>query len=160
MPQLDVATFPSLIFWLLVSFGILYLGLRYLVVPKLSETLEARFLKIKNHLKSAETLQKKAEEINHETEKKIQQARLDSQEHLSKTNSEILEFIHLKDQELSKKFYERHLALDKKIEMQRLKIESELKAHLKDIVKDVLERMSFNNISEDQIKDIIKGKRL
>lgn len=160
MPQLDVETFPSLVFWLVISFGLLYMGLQYLVVPKLSKILETRLLKIENNLENARNFQKKAEEIHLNTEKKIQDARLESQKRLSTINSEIAEFIQLKDKEISEQFHGKQMDLDAKMDHQRCEVESQLKDYLKGMIGDILGRMSLKGISEDQIKEAIKGKDL
>lgn len=55
MPQFDIATFPSQIFWLLVSFAILYVLMSRLVLPRISSTIEARETKIQGDLAAAQT---------------------------------------------------------------------------------------------------------
>ena len=42
MPQLDPEFWFSQIFWLVITFGILYLVLSKLILPKISENLETR----------------------------------------------------------------------------------------------------------------------
>ena len=158
MPQLDVATFPSLIFWLLISFGLLYMGLRYLVVPKLSNIVEGRLLKIESSLETARDFQKQANALHVETERKIHDARRESQQQLSKINSEISDFIQLKDREFSEQFHKRQLEMDRAMEEQRLQVESELKGYLSGMIEDVLGHLSLKSISEDQIKKAIKGR--
>ena len=46
MPQLDVTTYPSLIFWLVLTFGFTYIVLKYYVTPRMSEILNHRKEKI------------------------------------------------------------------------------------------------------------------
>jgi F-type H+-transporting ATPase subunit b len=54
MPQFDVTTFPSQIFWLVVSFALLYLLMSRLVLPRISKTIEARETKIQGDLTAAQ----------------------------------------------------------------------------------------------------------
>lgn len=42
LPQLDVSTYPAQIFWILVSFGGLFLVMRWFVVPRFESVLNAR----------------------------------------------------------------------------------------------------------------------
>jgi len=54
MPQFDITTFPSQVFWLVVSFGLLYLLMSRLVLPRIGNTIEAREGKIQGDLAAAQ----------------------------------------------------------------------------------------------------------
>ncbi len=70
MPQLDTVTFPSLLLWLVVGFGLLYLGLRYVILPKLSSIQEHRFMQIENILDKAESFRTIAKELEERIDSK------------------------------------------------------------------------------------------
>jgi F-type H+-transporting ATPase subunit b len=61
MPQLDVSTFPSQIFWLIICFSVLYYLLSRRALPRISETLEARQDRIAADLDQAQRLRRDAE---------------------------------------------------------------------------------------------------
>ena len=61
MPQLDVSTFPSQIFWLIICFSVLYYLLSRRALPRISETLEARQDRIAADLDQAQRLRREAE---------------------------------------------------------------------------------------------------
>ena len=42
MPQLEISTFPSQIFWLVVSFLILYIIMAKVIVPRISSVIKNR----------------------------------------------------------------------------------------------------------------------
>ena len=54
LPQMDISTFPSQIFWLVVTFSILYMFMWKFVIPKLRITIEERRDKILNDINEAE----------------------------------------------------------------------------------------------------------
>lgn len=54
MPQFDIASFPSQIFWLVVSFAVLYAIMATLVLPRIGSTVEARERKIQADLDAAQ----------------------------------------------------------------------------------------------------------
>lgn len=62
LPQLDVSTFPSQIFWLIVAFGTLYYLMTRKALPRLTDILEARQERIASDLDRAATLRAEAEE--------------------------------------------------------------------------------------------------
>ncbi|HZA67798.1 MAG TPA: hypothetical protein VE592_12650 [Geminicoccaceae bacterium] len=61
MPQLDVSTFSSQIFWLIICFTTLYLLLSRRALPRISEILEARQDRIAADLDQAQRLRREAE---------------------------------------------------------------------------------------------------
>jgi F-type H+-transporting ATPase subunit b len=61
VPQLDIWTFPSQIFWLLITFSTLYYLLSRKALPRVSEILEARQDRIAADLDQAQRLRREAE---------------------------------------------------------------------------------------------------
>lgn len=61
LPQLDVSTFPSQIFWLILTFGTLYYLMTRKALPRLSEILEARQERIASDLDRAASLRAEAD---------------------------------------------------------------------------------------------------
>jgi F-type H+-transporting ATPase subunit b len=74
VPQLDVSTFPSQIFWLIICFGILYYLLSRRALPRVSEILEARQDRIAADLDQAQRLRRDAEAALAKYEQAIAQA--------------------------------------------------------------------------------------
>lgn len=62
LPQLDATTFPSQIFWLIVSFLTLYWLFSRKALPRVSDILEARQTRISNDLDQAAALRNEAEQ--------------------------------------------------------------------------------------------------
>ena len=64
MPQFEqVDTFVSQIFWLLVTFSILYIVMSRIVLPRIAETLTNRRNKIEDDLGKADELRSKAADV-------------------------------------------------------------------------------------------------
>src|SRR5881296_1951865 len=88
MPQFDTHFFSSLIFWEIVSFGILLWVLYKYAFPPILETLETRERRVKESLEQAERHRAEAErikgdaasEIEHERRKAIQEIRAQTTE--------------------------------------------------------------------------------
>ena len=75
MPQLDVATYPSLIFWLVLTFSFTFFVLKYYVTPKMSEILNYRKEKIDADLFEAKQSREEAENSKMDQEKSILDAK-------------------------------------------------------------------------------------
>ncbi len=79
MPQLDPSTFPTQIFWLILSFGLLYLMLWRFVLPRVGEVRTSRQIKIGSDLDRAEELKREAEAIQAAYEKALAEATAEAQ---------------------------------------------------------------------------------
>ena len=75
LPQLDIQTYPSQIFWLVVTFIVLYVLVSKVAVPRISEVLGEREERIADDLDKAETLKKEAEQVRAEYENALTEAR-------------------------------------------------------------------------------------
>ncbi len=75
LPQLDGSTYPSQIFWLLVTFALMYLPFRFKVLPDLSGVIERRREQIEGDLISAKNLKIEAENVHAAYETIVREAR-------------------------------------------------------------------------------------
>lgn len=66
MPQFETTYFVSQIFWLLVSFGGLYLGVCFIIFPLFKDIFDMRQMKIENILNQAEKLTHDAQVLEEE----------------------------------------------------------------------------------------------
>lgn len=75
MPQLDVTTFSTQIFWLVVSFAVLFVIMWRVAVPRISDALEQRQKRLDDNLEKAAELKKEAEAAIEAYEKSLSEAR-------------------------------------------------------------------------------------
>ncbi len=75
MPQFDLSTAPSQIFWLLVIFALMFLVLWRLVLPRVGGVMEHRQSKIDDDLARAERMKSEAEQVLADYEKALADAR-------------------------------------------------------------------------------------
>ena len=89
LPQLDLATYPSQVFWLVISFVVLYFLVAKLAMPRIAEVLEERQERIEDDLDKAETLKKEAYQVRIEYEKALSAARERAQDATRHAQEEI-----------------------------------------------------------------------
>jgi F-type H+-transporting ATPase subunit b len=77
MPQISqiAATYASQIFWLLITFGILYFGIGKMMVPKVMATVDAREGQIAGDLAAAEQARLAADQVEAAWRAKMDEAR-------------------------------------------------------------------------------------
>lgn len=71
MPQFDVSTFSSQLFWLCISWGILFLYLWKVIVPRMNAKLDARDHKIQQLITEAHALDSRADQLIKDYDQKL-----------------------------------------------------------------------------------------
>lgn len=89
MPQLNLDSFASQIFWLAVSLVVLFLILKNIALPRIAAGLEERSDAIENDLDRASDFRKKAEAAEAAYEKALSDARAKAQEIAQAARDEI-----------------------------------------------------------------------
>ena len=89
LPQLDVDTFPTQIFWLFVTFIGLYIMMSKVAIPRIEYVLEERNNRIAEDLDKAGKLKADAQEVQANYEKALADARDSAQTLIAKTRDDV-----------------------------------------------------------------------
>lgn len=89
MPQLEVATYASQIFWLIVTFSTLYWLLSRKALPRVAEILEARQDRIAADLDQAQRLRREAEQALSAYEEAMAKARATAHQTTSENHARL-----------------------------------------------------------------------
>ena len=136
MPQLNPEFWISQIFWLTLTFGILYLVLSKLILPKISANLESRKSKILENIEAAEKQREDSETKLKEYEEIISKSRLDSKNIFNQARVKALKDINAKRE-----------VLDKQIDDEIVKAEQEIKI-LRESAPDKINKIAIETSSE------------
>lgn len=129
MPQLDFSTFPGQIFWLAVTFVLLYIISSRLVLPRVSEVLENRNAHIAGDLDKAENMKLEAETVETKTDKTLHTASEEARAIIDESNEKV-------SMKLEKKRAELNVKLDKKMETAEKHI-AEIEAESERVIKKI-----------------------
>ena len=102
MPQLNPEFWVSQIVWLVLTFGILYIVLSKLILPKISDNLESRKSQILENIETAETQREASEKKLKEFEKIILDSKIEAKNHFNEVKQKTLEDINNKRSALEK----------------------------------------------------------
>jgi F-type H+-transporting ATPase subunit b len=89
MPQLDVSTFPSQVFWLVVTFAVLYVLMAKLALPRIEAAVEGRRTRIEGDLDRAGRMKTEAEAVIAAYEKALADARHQAQLTMKETTDRL-----------------------------------------------------------------------
>ena len=147
LPQLDIETYASQIFWLIVTFLVLYFLVAKIAMPRIAEVLEGRQERIEDDLDKAETLKKEAYLVRIEYEKALSSAREEAHEATRRAQEEIAKHGAEVEALANQKVVNMLKDADDRIEAARNEASSD-----KEIVADTLEQ----NVARDIIGDTVK----
>lgn len=90
LPQMrQVDTFASQIFWLVVTFGVLYLVMTKVALPRITNVMEERQGKIEGDLARAERLKQEAEQVLADYEATLHEAHASAQKTLKEAGDQL-----------------------------------------------------------------------
>ena len=158
MPQLNPEFWVSQIVWLVLTFGILYIVLSKLILPKISENLESRKSQILENIETAENQREESEKKLKEFEKIILESKLEAKNYFNEARQKILDDINSKRLALEKDIDEEISAAEH--EVNNLKISSHEKIRniavetsselIKQLIGEEANNSSISAIVEEQ----------
>ena len=117
MPQLNPEFWISQIFWLTLTFGILYIVLSKLILPKISANLELRKSQIQDNIEAAEKQRKDSESKLKEYDDIIFKSKLDAKNIFKDSREKIIKDINNKKEILENQINEEIKKAEKEIEV-------------------------------------------
>ena len=143
MPQLNPEFWVSQILWLVLTFGILYIVLSKLILPKISNNLEARKSQILENIETAEKQREESEKKVKEFEKIILDSKIEAKNYFSEARQKVLEDINKK-----------RISLENDIDNEISAVEREINK-LKNTSDDKITKIAIET-SSDLIKQLIR----
>ena len=136
MPQLNPEFWVSQIFWLTLTFGILYIVLSKLILPKISDNLESRKSQILENIEAAEKQRQNSEEKLKEYEEIVSKSKMEAKNIFNQAREKALKDISAKKD-----------VLDKQIDDEIGKAEQEIK-ELQKGAADKINKIAIETSSE------------
>ena len=117
MPQLNPEFWISQIFWLTITFGILYVVLSKLILPKISANLEIRKSQIVENIEAAEKQREQSELNIAEYEKIVQDSKNKAKNYFKQAREKVLKDINSKKEILDQQIDQEIKKAEKEIEI-------------------------------------------
>lgn len=156
MPQLDPSYFGPQLFWLIISFVILLLGMQYVILPRLNSILKSREKLLDKKLAQIQDLESNAEQIAMESKLRLKQAQDESKKLIFKVKSELSQEIINAKQQLAEKnvqqLHETNNGLKKEID----KIIQEIHGKKPALAAMVLQKILGHEVDEKECRKILE----
>ena len=115
LPQLDISTWPSQLFWLVVLFGVGYLVMAKIVTPRIGMVLEERRQTLDLDLAKARTASEDAAKIREKYESDLEKARNEASEFARNAAAEATKMAEEADAKTAKKLADKAAKAEAKL---------------------------------------------
>ena len=156
LPQLDFNTYPSLIFWSVVSLIIGYILMKYLVTPNIKSILNSRETSIQNDLVKAKTSNQESEKIKQSIIKSQEDIKSKSQKIISDAILESKQSIEKKEKEISARLELKVSEAEKKIIDTQNTVINDVINVAEEITADVVKKFTDIKYDKSNVKKAIK----
>ena len=155
MPQLDPEFWISQIFWLTITFGILYLVLSKFILPKISSNLELRKSKIQENIEAAEKQRESSEIKLKEYDEIILKSKIEAKNIFKNAREKIIKDINSKKEILDKQIDEEISNAEQEIEALRKVAAEKINKIAIETSSDLLKKLIGTEINNSSISAIV-----
>ena len=157
LPQLDLSTYPSLMFWAVISLIVGYFLMSFIVTPNIKSILNLRETNIQNNLVKAKASNQENEKIKKDIADHQIEIKLRSQKLINEAlyNSKLT--IEKTENETTKKINSQMSKSEKSIKELEVKTVSDIIKNADDIIIEIVKK--FTNIKHDKVdfKQVVKS---
>lgn len=157
LPQLDLSTYPSLMFWAVISLIVGYFLMSFLVAPNIKSILNLRETNIQNDLVKAKASTQENEKIKQEIIDHQKDIKLRSQKLINEALSDSKLSIEKTENDITKKINSKISKADRNIQELQKDIISDIVNSADEIIIEIVKK--FTNINHDKanLKQVVKA---
>ena len=155
MPQLNPEFWVSQIFWLTLTFGILYIVLSKLILPKISSNLELRKSQIQENIEAADKFRKDSESKLKEYEDIVLKSKLEAKNIFQATREKALKDINSKKEVLENQINEEIKKVEQEINTLKKTAPEKINKIAIDTSSEILKSLIGAEINNSSISAIV-----
>jgi len=155
MPQLNPEFWVSQIFWLIITFGILYIVLSKLVLPKISTNLELRKSQISDNIEAADKQREESESKLKEYDEIISRSKTESKNIFNQARDKALKDIDAKKGVLNKQIDEEIKKAEEEINKLRLEAPAKINKIAIDTSSELIQKLIGTEVNNSSISAIV-----
>ena len=157
LPQLDFSTYPSQLFWLVISFALLLYLMKNRALPRVTEILETRQARIQGDLDQAAALRGEAEAAAAQYEQAVAQARSAASQRVRETQEQAAAELARRQAAVDAEIDVFVKAADDRIGAAKNKAFGEIGAVAAEVAQSAVKRLAGIEIGLDEAKAVVAG---
>ena len=155
MPQLNPEFWVSQIFWLILTFGIMYLVLSKFILPKISKNLESRKSQILENIEAAEKQREDSESKLKEYDEIISKTKIEATSIFNQAREKALKDIASKREVLDKQIDEEIADAEKEIQTLRKSAPDKIKKIAIETSSELVQKLIGAEVNNSSISAIV-----
>jgi len=156
MPQLNPEFWISQIFWLTITFGILYVVLSKLILPKISTNLELRKSQILENIEAAEKQREESEKKIKEYEEIVQNGKNEAKNYFNQTREKVIKDINVKKDSLGKELGVEIKKAETEIQDLKNKVSGKINKIAIETSSDLIQKLIGIQVNSSSISAIVE----
>lgn len=156
-PPMDAHSFPSQIFWLVIFFGLLYLLMSKVALPRMASVLHNRHKAIESDLSKASALKHETEAAIQHYEKSLADARANAQGIATETRAKMNAEIEAERSALEKTLNAKLAEADARISASKAKSMQDVNEVAAETAAEIVSALTGATVSKDQAAKAIAG---
>lgn len=158
MPQLDLSTFASQAFWMVLSFCLLWILLSIFVTPKIADVLEQRKRKIDDYIRKAEKLNQQAKASLAKYEQALNEAKQKAAASIAENQKESASFLVAEEKLLNERLNKQIADSEFKLATEKKETLLQIESLSQNLAFEIVQKLGFKNISKKDIIDAADRK--
>ena len=156
MPQLDPEFWISQIFWLVLTFGLLYIILSKFILPGISKNLENRKSQIVENIETADKQRLESEKLNKEYERVILDSKLKAKSIINNAKKKLINDINKKQELLQNEIDKEIKSAEKEIKILIDESPAKINKIAIDTSSDLLKQLIGAEVNKSNISAIVE----
>jgi F-type H+-transporting ATPase subunit b len=154
MPQFEISTYISQIFWLVTTFFCFWMIMDRFIVPKIRESVEERKRKYDEIILKAEKFNQKAKASLEMYENKISAAKEDMDKTIKKHEEELKKIIEEQEIDIETKLKRKIQESEKMLSQERKETIDKIDELSEQTALAIVQKLNLNHITIDDIKNV------
>ena len=156
MPQLNTEFWISQIFWLIITFGVLYVVLSKLLLPKISSNLESRKSQIQDNIEAAEKQRESSEAKLKEFDEILLKSKLEAKNIYKEAREKALKEINIKKEKLENQINEEIKKAELEISLLRKNAHKKINKIAIETTAELLKKLIGAEVNNSSISAIVE----
>ena len=153
MPQFNAKSFNSQLFWLIITFAILYIMITYFILPRIRENIRLRKNKIANDIERAESIKLEVESMISQANIKFEEAKNQAQKIIKETLVKSDKEHNNQIDKIKKQIANMQIENEKEIAQYKKNLEKDIENTAISLCTVVLNKLNYKNSTAEKIQE-------
>lgn len=159
MPQLDLSTYASQAFWMVLCFSLLWALVAIFITPKIADVLEQRKRKIDDYIRKAEKLNQQAKQSIEKYEQALTEAKAKAAADIAENQKESAAFLAEEEKMLNARLNKQIAESEFKLAKEKQETLQQIESLSQTLAYDIVQKLGFTQITKEELIEASdKGK--